>query len=425
MQDAVFLEHFVRSDHAAGGLATLAYQRGLCSHEQIMTTPRIYLDNAATSWPKPEGVYAAADSYQRQIGAPGGRGGYRSAAEADRIIARARQGVARLLGIENSRQVIFTSSGTDALHLAIDGLLRPGDHVVTTVCEHNSVLRPLRRWIDEQDITVTYLPCDAAGYVSPDDVQQALHPNTRLVAVTHASNVTGAIQPVEAIGQIVRDSDAFFLIDAAQTLGEEPFDAASCHADLVAAPAHKGLLAPLGLGILCVGSEIASHLRPVRTGGTGTSSEAETQPGELPHKYEVGNLNLPGIAGLAAAMEFLSERGIETIAEHHRQLTSQLLEGLSGNEGVTIHGPGVGQPRTSVVSFSAEVYDPHELASVLEMSAGVECRAGLHCAPRMHAALGTLNSGGTVRLSPGWATTTNDIEITLRAIAETVSLGVG
>ncbi len=382
---------------------------------------RIYLDNAATSWPKPTVVYDAVDRYQRENGAPSGRGSSRAAEEVLRLVARARREVSDLLGMDEPNRVIFTNSGTDSLNTAVLGLVRAGDHVVTTVCEHNSVLRPLHYLSDTLGVKVSYVPCDGEGFVSPDDVRRMLQPNTRLVAVVHASNVTGAIQPIGEIGQIAREHGAYYLIDAAQTLGEVPLSFKECQADVIAAPGHKGLLAPLGTGVLCLSERAAKEMIPFRFGGTGTSSENDRQPNELPHKFEAGNLNVPGIVGLAAAMEFHRDYGFEKIHEHHRELAGRLLNGLDAIDGVTIHGPRTAKSRTSVVSFTVKGYDPQEFAAVLEMSTGIECRAGLHCAPRMHAALGTLPTGGTVRLSPGWSTTTEEIEIALMAIAQAAS----
>lgn len=389
-----------------------------------MKPTRIYLDNAATSWPKPESVYAAVDRYQRELGAPSGRGGSRAAEEVGRLIARARWGIAELVGIDDPTRVIFANSGTDSLNTAILGLVRPGDHVVTTVCEHNSVLRPLRYLADSANVSVTYVPCDGEGFVSPDNVRQALQANTRLVSVVHGSNVTGAIQPISEIGQIVREHPAFFLVDAAQTLGEVPLSMSELRADFIAASGHKGLLGPLGTGVLCLAESVVCELRPLRFGGTGTLSEDDRQPTDLPHKFEAGNLNVPGLVGLAAAVDFLRERGMASLQRHQQQLAVRLIDGLHAIEGVAIHGPGSEKSRTSVVSFTLEGYDSQELAALLEMSAGVECRAGLHCAPRMHAALGTLERGGTVRLSPGWTSTTEEIDSTLEAIAQAATLGV-
>ena len=382
---------------------------------------RIYLDNAATSWPKPPGVYEAVDRYQREVGAAFGRSGYRSAQEAQRVVERARRGVADLVGLAEPRQVAFTANGTDALNTAILGWLRPGDHVVTTVCEHNSVLRPLKFLADERDVAVTVVSCDEAGYVSPEAIRRALQPETRMVAVVHASNVTGAVQPLGEIGSVVRGHGAFFLVDAAQTLGHLPIDMDDLQADVLAASGHKGLLGPLGTGVLCLGPRILEHLQPLRRGGTGSASEQERQPSELPERFEAGNLNVPALAGLGAGLEFLQQQGLAELQAHQQRLTRQLLSGLESLAGVQVHGPRAEEPRTSVVSFTCAGYDPQELAAVLELVAGIECRAGLHCAPQMHRALGTLAGGGTVRLSPGWATTPQDIDAALAAVANLIT----
>jgi cysteine desulfurase / selenocysteine lyase len=379
---------------------------------------RIYLDNAATSWPKPEAVYDAVDRYQREVGGPNGRSGYREALEANRVVERARRGVAKLIGATDPLHVVFGCNGTDVLNLAIRGTVRPGDHVVTTVCDHNSVLRPLRALREQHDVTVTYVPCDGHGFVSPDDVRAALRPNTRLVAVVHASNVTGAIQPIADIGTLVRESKALFLVDAAQSLGHVPIDVGHLEVDLLAAPGHKGLLGPLGTGVLYLRPGVEQVLEPLRYGGTGTQSDEDRQPEVLPDKYEPGNHNMLGLAGLVAAAEFLQQQTVETIEAHHTKLASRLLEQLRAIEGVTIHGPQTTADRTSVVSITVDGYDPQELAAMLEASHRIQCRAGLHCAPRMHESLGTSASGGTVRFSPGYATTLDDIDALTRAVEE-------
>lgn len=378
---------------------------------------RIYLDNAATSWPKPEAVYAAVDRYQRQVGAPGGRSGYHQAVEASRIIDQARQGAARLLGAPDARQVVFTANGTEALNVALSGVLRPDDHVVTTVCEHNSVLRPLTALVDAEMIDVTYVPCDCAGYVSPDDVRAAILPETRLVAINHGSNVTGAVQDIAQMIAAAHEQGALVLVDAAQTLGHVPIDVEELGVDLLAAPGHKGLLGPLGTGLLYIRRALEAEMRPLVRGGTGTHSQEDRQPESMPDKFESGNHNMPGLAGLAAALESLHEGSIESIEAHHARLAERLLDGLRELPGIVLHGPGAKSPRTSVVSFSVNGYDPQELAALLEVSGNVQCRAGLHCAPRMHEALGTLAAGGTVRLSPGWSTTDAQIDRTLELIA--------
>jgi cysteine desulfurase family protein len=389
-----------------------------------MPESRIYLDNAATSWPKPESVYEAVDHYMREIGAPNGRSGYREAQQSNRIVERARRGVAELIGAKDSSHVIFGLNCSDMLNLAIRGVVQPGDHVVTTVCDHNSVLRPLRALREETDVTVKYVPCDSEGYVSPDDVRAAIKPNTRLVAVNHASNVTGAIQPVAEIGRLVRETEALFLVDAAQSLGHVPLDVNSIVADLLAAPGHKGLLGPLGTGVLYIRPGVERELKPLRMGGTGTQSDADRQPDELPQKYECGNHNLVGLAGLAAATDFLLAESIESIQSHHALLVRQLIEALKEIAGVTVHGPHSTTNRTSVVSITIDGYDPQELAAILEQTRNIQCRAGFQCAPRMHEALGTVAGGGTLRFSPGHTTTTTEIDTAITALQEIAAITI-
>lgn len=389
-----------------------------------MTRPRIYLDNAATTWPKPEAVYDAVDHYQRNIGAPNGRSGYREAQESNRIVEKARLGVAALIGASNPSHIIFGLNCSDMLNMAIRGVVRPGDHVVTTVCDHNSVLRPLTALIEEAGVTVTYVPCDGQGFVSPDDTRAALRPNTRLVAVNHASNVTGAIQPVAAIGEIVRESDAIYLIDAAQSLGHVPFDVRTTHADLVAAPGHKGLLGPLGTGVLYIRPGIEGEVKPLRCGGTGTQSDDDRPPEVLPQKYEPGNHNLVGLAGLAAATDFLRTETVEAIEAHHNRLALRLIEEFSEIEGVTIHGPKLAGERTSVVSITVEGYDPQELSAILDSTYAIQTRAGFQCAPRMHESLGTTPLGGTLRFSPGHTTTLEEIDKAVAALREVAMAAV-
>jgi cysteine desulfurase family protein len=386
---------------------------------------RIYLDNAATTWPKPEAVYEAVDHYQREIGAPNGRGAYREAQESNRIVERARQGVADLIGVREPSHIILGLNCSDMLNLAIRGVVRPGDHVVTTVTDHNSVLRPLRAMREEMSVTVTYVPCDGQGYVSPDEVRGAIKPNTRLVAVNHASNVTGAIQPIAEIGRIVQATDALYLVDAAQSLGHVPLDAKAVCADLLAAPGHKGLLGPLGTGVLFIRPGIEHEVQPLRRGGTGSQSDEDRQPDVLPQRYEPGNHNLVGLAGLGPATKFLLNETIESIEAHHAEVGGRLIEGLKEIDGVRLHGPqSMTADRTSVVSITVEGYDPQELAAILEQTHNLQCRAGFQCAPRMHEALGTVPLGGTLRFSPGHTTTLEEIEIAIAAVQEVAAVSV-
>lgn len=376
---------------------------------------RVYLDNAATSWPKPEAVYAAVDSYMREIGAAAGRSGYRDATEAQRLVDATRRECGGLLGVADPTRIVFAANGTDALNLAIHGALRPGDHVVTTVCEHNSVLRPLAEAGRTTGVETTYVGCDGQGIVDPNEVRRALRAGTRLVAVTHASNVTGAIQPVAEIAAAAHEVGALVLVDAAQTAGHIPVDVNELGADLLAASGHKGLLGPLGTAILYIRPGLEMELRPVRQGGTGVESQLDHQPAEMPFRFEAGNLNTPALAGLGAAVRFLHERGVAEIAAHEAALASRLRESLKAVPGVRVYGPD-DERRAAVVSFNVEGYDPQEFAAALDSAAGVQCRAGLHCAPRMHEALCTLESGGLVRLSLGWATTDAEVDHALGAI---------
>ncbi|HIA20392.1 MAG TPA: aminotransferase class V-fold PLP-dependent enzyme [Planctomycetes bacterium] len=379
---------------------------------------RIYLDNAATSWPKPAAVYTATDAYQRDLGAPAGRSNYQQADEVQRTVARTRHQLARLLGATAPEQVVFTSGGTGSLNQAIHGCLRLGDHVVTTVAEHNSLLRPLRYLEEQGRITVTRVGCGTSGQIDPSEVRQAMTSKTRLVAMLHVSNVTGAVQPVQEVGQIAREAEAFYLIDVAQSLGHTPIQVADCQADLVAGSGHKGLMGPLGLGVLYVGERIQAELEPLVQGGTGTESELDQQPAGMPEKYESGNLNVVGIVGLAAALDHLQEVGLAVVEQHLRDRTAELIEGFSGIAEVRQYGPSDAARQLGVVSINIGQYDPQEAATILDQAYSVQTRAGLHCAPLMHRALETLPQGGTLRFSPGWFTTAEEIQVAVQAVAE-------
>jgi cysteine desulfurase family protein len=388
----------------------------------VSETARIYLDNAATSWPKPPAVYQAVDDYQRNNGAAAGRGVYQSAQGAERIVSQCRLRVAQLLGAKSPDQIAFTLNGTDSLNLALHGILRPGDHVVTSVCEHNSILRPLRWLASSHQIQIDYVRCNAQGVLDPDEVRKTLRPHTRLVALTQASNVTGAVQPLEEIGKVMAEHEALFLVDAAQSLGHFPVQVNALRCDLLAAPGHKGLLGPLGTGILYFATGLESQLQPHRQGGTGTRSDDDIQPESLPDRYESGNANVPGLAGLSAGIGWLQEQGLANLHADEQQLTASLLEGLGSIDGITLYGPSNAQPRVGVVSFQVRGFDPQEVAAALDSTAGIEVRSGLHCAPRMHEAMGTCPSG-TVRASVGPFTTQADIVAVVEAVRELAAAG--
>ncbi len=377
---------------------------------------RIYLDNAATSFPKPEAVYDAVDHYNRHLGVAVGRGAFDQAVELQGSVNRCRSRAAELLGAESPDRIAFTFNCTDSLNTALHGLIDSNAHVVTTDVEHNSVLRPLRELQDRLGIEVTYVPVDAVGRVAPEDIRAAMRPDTRVVAVNHASNVTGTIQPIADIGQIARKAGATFVVDAAQSAGHIPLNLAELPIDVLCCAGHKGLLGPLGTGLFYVRPGIEERLRSLRQGGTGTHSEDDRQPESLPDKYESGNHNAPGLVGLAAALDFLTERGIDNIRAHEQQLTAQLLEGLAQIPGLTQYGPTDPTERVAVVSITLEGFDPQDLAGILDDSFAIQTRAGLHCAPRIHESLGTKPAGGTIRLSPGPFSTAEDIDAAIEAL---------
>ena len=389
---------------------------------------RIYLDNAATSWPKPESVYAAVDHAQRVIGAAAGRGNYKHVIDALRLVEQTRGQIARFINAPNRRNISFSFNGTDSLSTALFGLLRPGDHVVTSVVEHNSVLRPLKELESNGSLEVTFLDCDEYGRFDESDVLKAVRKNTRLVSLIHVSNVTGAVQPVENIKRLLveagHDKNTRFLLDAAQSLGHIPVDVQSIGCDILAAPGHKGLLGPLGTGLLFVSDDVADEIRPLRFGGTGTDGSVEVQPVKVPDKFESGNLNLPGIAGLNAGVKFLvSDEG--KIA-HEKWMTHSrlLLDGINSIEGLKLQGLDTMQGRIGVFSISFDGMDCREAAGLLDVNWSVQTRAGLHCAPLIHRALGSEDQGGTIRMSVGLFNTREEIETSVEALRELVSAAI-
>jgi len=378
---------------------------------------RTYLDNAATSFPKPPAVVEAVHQYLSECGAPAGRGAYRAALDVGRTVARCRQSAAKLLGVADPSRFVFTFNGTDGLNVAIQGVCRPGDHAVTSTWEHNSVLRPLRALEQQRGVAVTRLQPDATGRLDPAALQATLQPNTRLVVVQHASNVTGVIQSLDDLAAVVRKHGALFLVDAAQSAGHVPIDLSATDVDLWACSGHKGLLGPLGTGLLYVGTRAEPLLEPLRWGGTGTHSEDDVQPRELPDRLESGNLNVPGIVGLDAALTEILARGIPAICEHEQELTRRLWRGLAEIRSVTLFGPPPEHvPRTGVVSLQLTDLAPQEAAALLDQHFGIECRAGLHCAPGVHRALGTLETGGTLRFSVGMFNTPDHIDRAVKGV---------
>lgn len=380
---------------------------------------RIYFDNAATSFPKPLGVLQVMTCYAQEIGASAGRGIYAEAMESGRIIQETRQNLCRLLNATSPDHMVMTFNCTDGLVLAIKGILtRPGDHVITTRMEHNSVVRPIEALREQLGIEVTCIPADSIGLIDPEDIRRAVRPNTKLIAIVHGSNVCGSVQDIAAVGQIARQGGITFLVDAAQTIGHIPIDVQALGVDLLAFPGHKGLLGPLGTGALYVRPGMEKHLRPLREGGTGSKSEIPRQPDFMPDRFEAGSHNALGICGLNEGVKYLLEQGMESIRRHERQLCQAFLEATGTMEHVTVYGPRNVDQRVGVFSVTIEGYEPAELSAILEDRFGLLTRPGLHCAPFAHQAIGSFDRGGTCRFSTGPFTTLEDIHQATCALAE-------
>jgi len=379
----------------------------------------IYLDHAATSFPKPEPVYRRMDDFVRSAGANPGRGGHRLAREAEAMIEATRVLVARLVGCRRPERVVFGLNASDGLNMAIKGTLRPGDHVITSVLEHNSINRPLHRLEQEGTVTVTRLGAGRDHRIDPGDVARALTPRTRLVALTQASNVTGTIQPVAEIGSRLRSHDALFLVDAAQSAGVVPIDMERDGIDLLAFTGHKGLYGPTGTGGLVVGEQ--ADVRPWREGGTGGDASRPFQPEELPHRLEGGTPNVFGLAGLRAGLEWVLERGPEAILAHERRLLTGLLAAMTRRDAYDWYVADrvlldrAGDGRVGLVAFNLRGSVPSALAAALEEEDAIAVRPGLHCAPHAHRHLETFPAGA-VRISVGALTTEDDLRAAAAAL---------
>jgi cysteine desulfurase / selenocysteine lyase len=373
----------------------------------------IYLDNAATSYPKPPEVISAMTSFLTEVGVGTGRGSHRQALAANRMVYEARERIARLFHLPDSSRVIFTHSATESLNLAVNGLLKPGDHLVTSTMEHNSLVRPLHR-LSRQGVSVTRVACNRDGFLDPRDVAAALRPETRLIALSHCSNVTGAIQPVAEIGALARSRGILFLLDAAQSAGSLPLDVEELSVDLLAVPGHKGLLGPQGTGLLYLAPEL--ELEPLLVGGTGGASSEPEQPATCPERYESGTPNTSGIAGLSAGVNLLLATGVKEIRKHEQHLTMLLLDGLRRISSVTVHGPADSEQRVGVVSLTLSGHDPSEVGFRLDREFAITVRVGLHCTPEAHRSLDTYPQGA-IRVSPGLYNSPTDITAFLHALA--------
>lgn len=376
----------------------------------------IYLDNAATSWPKPPQVLAAMARFLTEVGANPGRSGHRLSVEAGRIVYAAREAVAQLFNIPDPLRVVFGLNATEGLNLALRGLLRPGDHVVTSSMEHNSVMRPLRA-LEREGVEMTMAPCSPEGRLDPQAVLSALRPHTRLVVLNHASNVTGTLLPVAEVGRALRRMNGpLLLVDAAQSGGAVPIDMQADGIDLLAFTGHKSLYGPTGTGGLIIGERVPlEEFRPLIRGGTGSRSEQEEQPDFLPDMCESGTPNAVGLAGLEAGVRWVLDQGVEAIRAHEVALSQRLSDGLREVPGVTVYGPADARLRTAIVSFNIAGMEPSEVGMRLDEEYGILCRVGLHCAPAAHRTIGTFPSG-TVRFALGAFTTREDVDAALRAV---------
>jgi cysteine desulfurase/selenocysteine lyase len=377
---------------------------------------KIYFDNAATSWPKPPGVAGAMAHFLKEVGANPGRSGHCASVEAARIVFSARQAITDLFRAPDPLKVVFCANVTEALNLVLYGMLRPGDHVITSSMEHNSMMRPLRH-LASQGVELTVLPCTPEGLLEAQQIEEAIRPNTVLLALNHGSNVAGTLLPIPQAGEIARRHDLLLLVDTAQTAGAVPIDMQADQIDLLAFTGHKSLYGPMGTGGLVIGERVdPDRLRPLKRGGTGSRSEKEEQPDFLPDKLESGTPNAVGLAGLAAALDWLSGCRVESIRAHEVTLAQALIDGLKGLTGVQVYGTGDAELQTATVSFNIAGLQPSEVGLRMDEECGILCRVGLHCAPAAHKTLGTFPIG-TVRFGLGAFNTLKEVEETVQAVA--------
>ncbi len=383
----------------------------------------IYLDNAATSYPKPDPVHAAVHDFYSKYGVNPGRTGCDLALHAEEMIHSTRKRLTAFFNrslVEAGRpkdpnRLVFTLNATMALNLVIHGALRDGDHVVTTVVEHNSVIRPVNHMVRDRGCAATFVRADSGGYLDPLDIRKAIRPDTRLVLVNHGSNVTGVVQDLRAIGAVCREAGVPLGVDTAQTAGVLPIDMAECHISFLCFTGHKGLMAPTGTGGVCVADD--AEIRSSLQGGTGVRSADPYHLEEFPYRLEAGTQNLAGIAGLSAGLDWLEKRGIGSIRAHEMELLAVLQNGLAGIPGVRIHGTRDLERRVATLSITVDGYDPSDVGTILDVDYNIQTRTGLQCAPLIHEHMGT-TPRGTVRFSIGPWNTREHVETAIRAVAE-------
>lgn len=375
----------------------------------------IYLDNAATSWPKPPGVSKALVDFTERVGANPGRAGHRLAVEAGRIVYNTREALATIFNAPNPLRIVFGANVTEGINLCLYGVLKPGDHVITSSMEHNSVLRPLRD-LEKSGVEVSVAQCTPQGELDPEEVERLIRANTKLVAMNHASNVVGTILPIREIGEICRRYDLLFLVDSAQSAGVLPIDMEKDFIDLLCFTGHKSLFGPMGVGGVAIGERIAEgEIKPMKRGGTGSHSEKDEQPGFWPDALESGTPNVVGLSGLEAGLSWLLEKTIAQIRTEETELVRHLLDGLGELKDVTVYGTKNAAKQTGVVSFALNNLEVSEAGLRLDEEFSLLCRVGLHCAPIAHQTIGTFPQG-TIRFGLGAFNTLEEIEYAVRTI---------
>jgi cysteine desulfurase family protein len=382
----------------------------------------IYLDNAATSWPKPPGVKEAMFKFMEEIGANPGRSGHLLSIEAARILYETREALATCFNVKDSSRIVFTLNATESINLALKGLLKPGDHVITSSMEHNSVMRPLRD-MEKNGIELSIILCSREGILDLQGVERKIQTNTKIVVLNHASNVTGILLPIREVGVIAKKHNLLFLVDAAQTAGAYPIDVESDGIDLLAFTGHKSLFGPQGTGGLVIGERVPEKkMTPLKQGGTGSRSEFEEQPDFLPDRFESGTPNGVGIAGLLAGIRFVLERGVEQIHQYENDLIEKLINGLKEIPQVKLYGHENRVDRIATLSFNLAQLSPSDVAFHLENEFGILCRPGLHCAPLAHKTIGTFPEG-TVRFSLSYLNSEGEVDQALQAVSHLASEG--
>jgi cysteine desulfurase family protein len=381
----------------------------------------IYFDNAATSWPKPAVVLEAMSRFMTQVGASPGRSAHRLSVEAGRMLYETRESLARLFNFPDPLRIVFGLNATEALNLALWGMLRPGDRVITSSMEHNSVMRPLRALERDRSVIVDVIGCSSEGFLDPADLESAVRADTRMIVLNHASNVVGSLLPVAHAGRIAREHDVLLMVDAAQTAGAYPIDMEAMHIDLLAFTGHKSLFGPQGTGGLCIGERVsAEEMDPVKRGGTGSRSEWEEQPMFFPDRCESGTPNTVGLAGLRAGVEFVLQQGVEAIRVQEVSLTRRLVAGLLEIPGVTVYGGRDAEMQAATVSFNIEGMAPSDVGLKLDEEYGIMSRVGLHCAPAAHRTIGTFPVGA-VRFGLSYFNTAEEVDTAVGAIRQMAS----